>query len=57
MSNFEKWLNYFCIDNFHFSYRALIEQNAVKGKVVEKIVNAIQVYYIEMEYEKKEVKE
>jgi hypothetical protein len=45
MANFEKWLNDFCIYNFHYSYDALITLSKIDGKVVRILVTAIQDYY------------
>jgi len=40
--DFDKWLNDFCIDNFHFSYDALVGLSSVEGRVVRTLVNAIR---------------
>jgi len=45
--DFDKWLNDFCIDNFHFSYDALVGLSSVEGRVVRTLVNAIRENHVE----------
>ena len=43
---FEKWINDFCIDNFYYSYDALVHHSyQLEGKKVKILVTAIQEYY------------
>jgi len=42
---FEKWLNEFCISNFHYSYASLISLSKVDGKIIKVIITAMQDYY------------
>jgi len=46
--DFDKWLNDFCIDNFHFSYDALVGLSSVEGKVVRTLVNAIRENHVKL---------
>jgi len=45
--DFDKWLNDFCINNFHFSYDALVGLSSVEGRVVRTLVNAIRENHVE----------